>query len=99
MAMYDWNGDGKIDLQDDYRECQMYQTSAHMQKKKRETGGLSTGTNSSGDSGIAVLCTVFGLFFAGFVLQAFPDMPAVLCALLWIFSGLMLRILIDMFGK
>ena len=66
MAMYDWNNDGKIDIQDDYRECQMYQTSIRMQKRKREKNGISTSTNSSDSAGIAVFCTIGGMLFAGF---------------------------------
>lgn len=63
MAFYDWNNDGKKDMQDDFIEYNIYKNSTG------KTGNTSRNHSSGGMSTFwAVICTIGILLFIGWII-------------------------------
>lgn len=63
MAFYDWNNDGKKDMQDDFIEYNIYKNSTG--KSNNTTGNHSSGGMSTFG---AVICTIGILLFIGWII-------------------------------
>lgn len=95
MAMYDWNGNGKKDMGDNFIEYNIY-------KDVTNSSGSSKKTHHSSGSGIsnfgAAVATIAGLFLAAFIVALFgggEDTPVIITIILWIVCGVGIAVWFD----
>ena len=85
MAMYDWNGNGKKDMADDFIEYNIYKECTG----KHEDTGYYRSSHKGGISTFgAILATILGLVVQAVIYYIFgvnvEDVPVVLIVILWI---------------
>lgn len=97
MALVDWDGNGKKDIQDDLIEYQIYQ---ECMKNSNSTSGSdhSGGMSTFG----AILCVVGGLVTEGIVFSALgaevKDIPSIILIILWLVFSTLIAVLAEKIG-
>ena len=98
MAMYDWNQNGKNDLQDNFIEYQIYKDITGQNNESSYTPSRGNGMSTFG----AIISVVAGLVLQAALYVALgidvDDVPVLVIIILWVVFSSITAVVIDKIG-